>query len=363
MTSTLIQVKYFVALKMRKLFSSNDLDLFNDVLNEISSSSEMVALVLSITSRHISTFETNLQAVLDTETEDNINSIHNALQIIENDLLNSNSGGGSGGNDDIISGNKSVNWRFSNSTQFGAFALTSTRKSITSSNFFCNEYGIPTSGSNLDITFPTSAATLGIASTSTSDTLVGTGAQIILVEGLDSNYDAISESIELSGQTEVNSTLLFLRVNVATVIQFGSTGYNEGTIYIGGSANIFTNGIPQTDVYRTIGVDDLDNIGINLSAPSTYTIARNFEGVPLNFKVATNATDAKPLLVRGIFKPFGLPELIGGNLVFNGSDQFTFDGFPVFAEKTDIIIRTRADSTTVGQATVFWEWNIRDTTI
>jgi hypothetical protein len=259
------------------------------------------------------------------------------------------------------SGNKSINYRFTENDRYRGFSVASTKKEVDSTGFFANEYGIPTPGSGLDITFPTSATTLGIASTSTNDTAAGSGARILLITGLDENYDEITDVVALNGQTEVNSVLLFLRVQSVLVIAVGATGYNEGTIYIGGSANSFTAGVPQTDVYRTIGFDTLDNIGINASNGATYTIPRGFEGVPLDFKSATDATDNKPLLVRGVFRPLGLPELSVGNLVFNGSNEFTFNGFPVFAEKTDIILRSRADSTTINLAAIFWDWNIRKT--
>ena len=262
------------------------------------------------------------------------------------------------GGDLFLSGNKSVNYKLGLVKGAGAFALTSTRTGIDNSQFWANEYGIPTPGSSLDITFFPSAITLGIASTNVNDTSAGTGAQAVLITGLDSNYDEITEIISLSGQTEVNSTAQFLRVQSALVVASGSTGWNEGTIYIGGSDNTFTAGVPQQNVVRTIGVDAVDGKGLSGSNTSTYTIPRRFRGVPLNFKVATDATSVKPLLVRGIFIPFGLGEISIGNLVFNGSNEFTFDGFPAFEEKTDLIVRVRAKSaTTVDLAAVYWEWN------
>lgn len=256
-----------------------------------------------------------------------------------------------------LSGDKSVNYRLGLVKGMSAFGLTSTRLNIDNSQFWANEYGIPTSGSALDITFLPSAITLGIASTSANDSSAGTGARTVLISGLNSNYDEISEIITLNGQTEVNTTQLFLRVNDAIVKTTGATTWNEGTIYIGGSDNTFTAGVPQQNVIRTIGVDLIDNKGIVGSTPSTYTIPRNVRAVPVNFKVSTDATANKPLLIRGIVKPFGFPEFSVGNLIFNGSNQFTFDGFSTLPEKSDIIVRSRAQSaTTVNNSVVFWEW-------
>lgn len=256
-----------------------------------------------------------------------------------------------------LSGTKGCNYRLGLVRGMGGFGLTSTKLNIDNSQFWSNEYGIPTSGSNLDITFLPTAITLGIASTSVNDSSAGTGARTVILLGLNSNYDEISETIILNGQTEVNTTELFLRVNEAFVLTVGATGWNEGTIYIGGSDNTFTAGIPQQNVIRTIGIDGIDGKGITGSTPSTYTIPRNVRAVPLNFKVSTDATVNKPLLIRGIVKPFGQPEFTVGNLVFNGSNQFTFDGFRTIPEKSDIIVRSRAQgATNVNNSVVFWEW-------
>lgn len=259
---------------------------------------------------------------------------------------------------DYMSGEKSVNYRLGTSNQFRVFNLTSTKQIINDLVFRANEYGVPIGG--IDLTLPTSATTLGIASTSVNDTSAGTGARTLLITGLNSNYDEIQEVVTLNGQTEVNTTASFLRVNGANVLTTGSVGFNQGTIYIGGSVNVFTAGVPNTNIFRTIGVDTIDSKGLNISLNSTFTIPRGWEAVALNFKINTDATDAKPLLVRGILKPFGLPELTIGNLVFNGAPEYTFDGFPKVDEKTDLIVRVaKKTANQVDRAVVYWEFVAR----
>jgi hypothetical protein len=49
------------------------------------------------------------------------------------------------------------------------------------------------------------------------DAVTGTGAHTILVEGVDANWDPLSESIDLDGASAVNPTTDFLRVNRMTV--------------------------------------------------------------------------------------------------------------------------------------------------
>lgn len=261
---------------------------------------------------------------------------------------------------DLMSGEKSVNYRLDSSKQFSQFVLTSTKRNITNSTYYVNEYGIPTSGSNLDITFPTSSTLLGVASTSANDTSVGTGARTLQIEGLNSNYDPQTEVITLNGQTRVNTTKQFLRVNGATVLTAGTSRGNEGTIYISNSTQVFTLGIPQTLVYRSVGIDPLDNKGIGVSTPGTYTIPRGWTACPLNFKVDTDATDAKPLLVRGIVRPQNGIDYVYGNLVFNGSPVFIFDSFGTVPEKSDLIIRSaKKTANNVDTGVVYWEFVMR----
>ena len=59
-------------------------------------------------------------------------------------------------------------------------------------------------------TYLTTAATMTVSSSSANDTSPsGTGAHIVLVEGLDQNYNPISENITLAGQTAVTTTKAF----------------------------------------------------------------------------------------------------------------------------------------------------------
>jgi len=80
--------------------------------------------------------------------------------------------------------------------------------------------------------FPSSAASTQINSSSNSDKSAGTGARTVTVEGLDSNYDEISEVVTMNGTTNVTLTNSYLRVNRASVTTAGSGEINQGDIQI-----------------------------------------------------------------------------------------------------------------------------------
>lgn len=80
------------------------------------------------------------------------------------------------------------------------------------------------------------AERLRVSSTSANDQNGGSGnslgAHIIVVEGLDKDYNQISESIDLLGQSANASVHEYLRVNRAYVSLAGTYSYNEGRIDI-----------------------------------------------------------------------------------------------------------------------------------
>src|SRR5210317_1223973 len=75
-----------------------------------------------------------------------------------------------------------------------------------------------------DYTFPTAAGTASVVS-SAADT------STVLIQGLDANYNQISESVVLTGTTPVVTSASFLRINVAVVTSGNPTG--DVTITIG----------------------------------------------------------------------------------------------------------------------------------
>jgi len=96
-------------------------------------------------------------------------------------------------------------------------------------NVFGYSTATPSSGfiaaweNNTAYAFPTVASTMVVTSSSASDTAV-----TILINGLDANYERISESVALNGTTAVTTTKVFFRINsVLTIL-----GNAVGTVYV-----------------------------------------------------------------------------------------------------------------------------------
>lgn len=145
---------------------------------------------------------------------------------------------------------------------------------------------------SFDMTFPATARILSIASTSANDTSSGTGGRTAFFRGLDANYQSITEQVTLNGQTEVDTTLSFLRVQGISIRTTGSSNTNEGIIYVSDSTDTFTSGEPQNRVYKTIP------IGHSLGKSGVYTMAANTTGYHQRMIINTTATAAKPATIR-----------------------------------------------------------------
>jgi hypothetical protein len=252
-----------------------------------------------------------------------------------------------------------ANVRLAESTPYSIVLLQSERDNIDNTGFYQNAKGIPVNG--LDITFPTAAATVSIASTSAQDTVVGgTGVQRVMVQGLDINWAFIEESIPLFGNTPSVGTLEFLRVNFMFSVQAGSNGFNLGTIYCSTGAEAWNeNGTPTTLVYHTIGIDR------GIASNSNYTTPDNTLTVPTLYKIGTAATDSKALLHEISFQInlLGLPPWKGVSLLGFGSQQYPLHAAPSFPGRTDLWITSQADSNTpVKRATLFFGLIQRDLT-
>ena len=78
--------------------------------------------------------------------------------------------------------------------------------------------------------FQSSAVTLEILSASANDTAAGTGARTFVIQGLDANFNAISETITMNGVTPVQSVNQYRRVNFLTIASAGSGNTNAGDV-------------------------------------------------------------------------------------------------------------------------------------
>ena len=183
-----------------------------------------------------------------------------------------------------------------------------------------------------------SAATvLKISSSSTADTSAGTGARTVTISGLDANYDEISETITLNGQTAVNSTLSYLRINRMVVRSAGTGGQNAGVIYAG--TGTVTTGVPANK-YATIAIGDNQTLMALWTVPRGYTAYLTQTDVTL----ATTQNN-KYCTCSLVVRPYGEVFQVKDRFVKAESTTTLTYSVPLkIAEKSDIDYRAIGDS-------------------
>jgi hypothetical protein len=195
-------------------------------------------------------------------------------------------------------------------------------------------------------TYLSSASTLYISSSSTDDDVAGTGARTATVSGLDANYNEVSVTVDLDGQTgvQLGDAGNWIRVNRIIVDTAGSSGQNAGVIYVGDEASP-SSGVPSNK-YATVAIGDNQTLMALWTVPAGYTAYLH----ETHITVATEANNK-----YGIVSVVARPE--GG--VFNIQDKFTtvLDtvtqkyNFPLkLEEKTDIEVRAIGSSSNANIA-------------
>jgi hypothetical protein len=177
-----------------------------------------------------------------------------------------------------------------------------------------------------------SATTLKISSSSANDTSAGTGARTVTVSGLDSSYDEVSETVTLSGQTAVDTTNSFIRVNRMIVNTAGTGGQNAGVIYAG--TGTVTSGVPANK-YATIAIGD------NQTLMALWTVPRGFTAYlhQSHITVATEQNN-KYATVSIVARPDGAVFAVKDKFVVVADSRTQNYHYPLeFSEKTDIEVR------------------------
>ena len=130
------------------------------------------------------------------------------------------------------------------------------------------------------------AVTMFVSSSSANDTSGGTGANTIIIQGLDEDYNEIEETVVLSGQTQIATQLSYLRVYRAYVTLAGSAGTSGGTISIASSGA--TGGVPDGTVYASLALGNQTQIAA-YTVPAGYTLYID----EINFTAALNIANKR----------------------------------------------------------------------
>lgn len=190
--------------------------------------------------------------------------------------------------------------------------------------------------------FPTGAAdTIDVVSASTSDTLTGSGAEVVRVSGLDADFNPQTEDIELSGDTAKTSVNTWKRVFRAAVIQSNNganDAFNAGIITIDytNDANVVFAIIPA---------------GSNQTVFCGYTVPANtrlvVDRIAVELARSASATIQGAIWVRDFEKAPRLTQ----NFTAGQASNYLNEGTLIYQAKTDLAVRVTQASTTNVEVT------------
>jgi len=175
-----------------------------------------------------------------------------------------------------------------------------------------------------NLVYATTASVAGAVSDDATDDLTGTGARTVKIQGVDANYDLLTETVDMDGTDSAVTTGEFLRIFRASVETAGTNGTAAGNIDI-------TLG---SDIQGRIDTDyDNQTLQCNYTVPAGKTAyIKRFQ--------STSTKDNKAALV-GIFTrpPGGVFKV--KQMIEMYRNTVTVD-FPIpleIPEKTDIEVR------------------------
>jgi hypothetical protein len=187
------------------------------------------------------------------------------------------------------------------------------------------------------ISHPAAALQMNVSSSNAADTSAGTGARTVLIQGLDANYNEISEVVTLNGQTAVTTANSYLRINYAMVVTAGSGKSAAGDIYIG--TGTVTAGVPAT-VYDLIKFNYNDTVTGHYTVPAGHT-AYLMQGLFSTGQPSGTTQVQGRLLSAG---PDGIRRTAAITTLNNGVADYMFEYPLAIPEKTTL------EATAIGSA-------------
>ena len=191
--------------------------------------------------------------------------------------------------------------------------------------------------------YPPSATIMTISSSSANDTAAGTGARTVEIFGLDGDYNEVNEVVTLNGQTPVNTTKSYFRINRGIVRSAGSGGANAGTIYAG--TGTVTTGVPA-NVYLSINGD-----GDNQTLMGLWTVPAGYTAFLTKMALSTGTSTQTPAILNAslVARPYGEVFQIKERFTLTDGAHEQFYTFPLrFTEKTDLEMRAFSSSGSVS---------------
>ena len=218
-----------------------------------------------------------------------------------------------------------------------------TPQTVRSRNIFRSAYNAVLSAvqatiwpKNTAYVFPTIASVMTLYSTSVLDTT-----QAVLIDGLDANYDEVSEVVMLNGQTGTNTVNQYLRINGLTVLNDSPVG----DIALGTGVALL--GVP-TNTYGFIAATD------NISQSAVYTVPNGWSLFLTEGTLSMGGSSGSQTLTANFYSRIGGVRYLTAKIIAaNQFQPIPYNPEIEIPEKTDIWNNASTSSNTAGVAVTF----------
>lgn len=164
-----------------------------------------------------------------------------------------------------------------------------------------------------------SAVQLYVSSSSASDTSAGVGARTVFIEGLDNNFDVISETITLNGQTQVQTVNSYRAVNTFRVTTAGTSLSNVGDIYIAGLSGA-TGGVPTgAPADNSKQIQSVIAAGFGSQQQAIYTVPKG--KTLLLDRLHLGSTGTGDVITSGIRRTGSLLFIVGHTVISDATTE------------------------------------------
>jgi len=184
--------------------------------------------------------------------------------------------------------------------------------------------------------FPAGPTQMNVSSTDTDDVVGGSGLWNLTVEGLNFAGVEINETIQMNGQNPVGTVNQYFRINRLVGLEGGSSGGNEGDVYIGVGAPAA--GVPSAGTYNMIE----ETRGNSLCG--VYSLPVNHTAFLIKGRAGT--ADNKIVSFSLLVKSMCFDNQVWRYLRHIQVDQqfVYFEGTEMICQRADILLRSEAAS-------------------
>lgn len=151
--------------------------------------------------------------------------------------------------------------------------------------------------------YPDVAAPAGIVSDDIEDAMTMSGTRVLFLEGLDEDFNLVSELINLDGTTKVASTKTYRRILKAVSSLVGGNGENVGVV------SIDIDGVLQARIENTVGLTINTNLGAHFTVPRgkrayvlkcMVIVSSSVGGDPASLVTVVSRTPPGPFVTKAV---------------------------------------------------------------